>query len=194
MSLLEELAATAKRGTWQAIGRTVRDVARMRLNSQYDADFSAATEGAFFAWLEGGQSDNYRLLLVAPDDSINWSGLASLTVTDALTYLAAYTNTHSIPGWERFVAWFDDKFAIYGAYVTGVSICGRSAGAMPTYSNPQHSVSVWWTWLLSCAVNAGCSSVYLNGYKEGNYRYTLPMVIAVGGNATHVALDLILTI
>jgi hypothetical protein len=188
--MLAEYMATAKRGTWTQAAQTAKAIAKLRLThirtsqdyTELSTEFAARTEGAFYVRLEGAAL--YGVMLVAPDNSINFSGLASMSVVDAMDYLRAYNATSEIPGWKDYVTWFDEKYALYGAYVTGVTLCGNTTSNVPSYSNPSHSVSVWFDWLRQCAINADCSNVSMGSYRPSANKYSLPMVINPGSSLT----------
>lgn len=172
---LARYLATAKRGTWTALVGAVKTLTRLTFNGRV-CDFSTKEDGSFFVLGEG--ATQYELLLVAPDDSLDWPSLASMSVLDLLVYLEAYTNDHEIPGWTSFVRWFDSKYSVYGGMVSSGSICGCAVSSIPSYSNPAHSVQVWFDWVLQLGQNAaGLNSVSLSGYRDSAYQYGLPMII-----------------
>lgn len=200
MSMIEEYIATAKRGRWAMLGAAVKNMAKISMKvregyepgATYSGDFRALTQGAHFEWLEGSDS-NYKVIFVAPDDSIDFASINSMTVTGALDYLARYCAEHTIPEWDDFVKWFDSKWSTYGQYMANArfTICGKTASRIASYTNPNSRAAIWFAWLYANAVNAGCSTVQMSSYHPTTYRYSLPMTISLG--STSISINLLLT-
>jgi len=188
---------TAKRGTWQKAGDAVRALATIHLTApsttydgngnpstvttSFNCDFSCLTDGAFFI-KKDGIGTGYELLLVAPDDSIDFNGLASMTLSDAMDYLSTYTSTSPVPGWNDFLTWFNNKWRTFGSYssIITAKIVGQTVSTLPSYSATNTSQSVWFSWLKQTADNSAAKSILLGTMKSGN-KYTVPVTISAGG-------------
>ena len=172
---------TAKRGSLRRLGTTAVALTKLILKNtigEYVCDFSTRTEGGFFIVAEGENERIYELLLVAPDNSIDFSRFADMTVTEGLQYLAAYTNSHSVRGWEEFVEWFDGWFQDYGAMISQFTLCGHTTANVPVYNNLSHLAGVWYSWCAQAAGNAGCATVALADYPGGDDEcYRLPLTV-----------------
>ena len=182
MILSPELARyckTAKRGTWQKLGSTIKTLKKINFDS-YVCDFSTRTDGSFFVLAEG--LTEYELLLVAPDDSINITAMGSMTCLNALRYVSTYISAHDIPGWVEFVEWFDGKYSTFGGMISSATICGCSVSSIPSYSNPTHDVATWFTWIITCGERAsGFDLTQMSDYRENSTTFSLPLTLGAAG-------------
>ena len=179
--MFEEYCETAKRGTWRKIGGVLRNLASftahgITLGGEYACDFHSLTAGGFFVRLESPNSTHYHLILVAPDNSLNWASISSMTVQGAIEYLRDYTAQYNIPYWRRFVEWFDGVYARYGGVIVRAFVCNHEPSYIPSYSNPNHEVSVWFAWLAQIGQLAGLSSERAADYKVSDYQYNIPLL------------------
>lgn len=180
--MFAEYSATAKRGTWQKIGGLVRTLTKFALASinigeMYECDFHSLTEGGFYVRLESptASSFTYYLILVAPDNSLKWASISSMTVQGAIEHLRDETKKHPITYWEEFTKWFDGKYNQYSGIITKATVCGRETSNIPTYSNPAHDVSVWFAWLATIGQSVYLNNLNASDYQVSDYQYSIPM-------------------
>lgn len=174
--------ATAKRGTWQKLGDTAKTLARLVYNS-LTCDFSTATDGSWFLIAEGVYTEGYRMILVAPDNSIDFTALGNTDVVSALTAIRDYVNVTPISGWNSFVTWFGSKMRNYGGYVGSATVCGQTVQNMPLPSFPANATQYdLFEWLRNVADRANCGSIAMSGYRVGTLnKFALPVTVTASG-------------
>lgn len=176
MAELEMQMATAKNGTWKALNATSAvALAKLMLNG-FVTNFSAKTDGSYFLIAEGS-AQNYVLLLVAPDNSINFSTLMNQNVVEALETVRNYVGQHPIPGWAPFIDWFFDNMTRYIGSADYVTVCGNTVQSadIPAFPTVKSQYNVF-DWLKKVADTAGCSNVAMSSCQVGNYnKFEIPV-------------------
>lgn len=174
--------ATAKRGTWQKLGYTAKALALLMYNN-LTCDFSTATDGSWFLIAEGVYTEGYRMILVAPDNSIDFTALGNTDVVSALTAIRDYVNVTPVSGWDSFVTWFGSKMRNYGGYVGSATVCGQTVQNMPLPSFPANATQYdLFEWLREVAGRAGCNTVAMSDYRVDNLnKFAIPVTVTADG-------------
>lgn len=175
-----EYIRTAKRGTFQDIASTVMVLRRFVWNAE-NCDFHARTDGAFY--LATGESAQ-RLLLVAPDNTLDFGGMKSMTVDAALAYIITVCHSPGIPGWDEFAGWFDGLIQQYGQGLAQ-SLQSITVGSLTTTNIPAYTVSGtgaenFFIWLRAALISAETETgVTLNmaDYWLDSVSYVLPVTL-----------------
>ena len=194
-----EAFVCAKTATYTPYGGTLRNMLKLVIN-QTMYTFNAKTDGAFYLRVEG--NSGYGLWLVAPDNSLNFSSMASMAVHDALEYLATYCDTNDIPGWTAFADWISDNSGladmVFGA-TTSITMGGYTTTDVPTWTNPHGNVSVFFRWcktaLITIEQDAGLT-LPMSAVQSSSTKFVIPMTFTVGASeqTQSVSMDLILQI
>lgn len=191
-SNIDMYMTTAKRGVWQKLNDRAKAIQTIHLTAPstlsdtgtetttiktYDYGFDCLTDGAFFIKARD-LNNGYYLKLVAPDNSIDISYMANMTLSNALAYLSSYTASTPVPGWDRFLSWFNSKWAIYGSYSNDVEavIAGETVSSIPAYDATNDSQSVWFAWLKQVADNSAAASKSMSSLSDGN-GFTVPFAL-----------------
>lgn len=174
--------ATAKRGTWQKFGDFAKVLSRLVYNN-LNCDFSTATDGSWFLIAEGVYTEGYRMILVAPDNSLDFTELGSTNVVSALEDVRSYVAKTPIPGWDGFVTWFGTRMRNYGGYVGSATVCGQTVQNMPLPTFPANATQDdLFAWLVEVAARAGCNTVAMSDYRVDNLnKFAIPVSITAAG-------------
>ena len=196
--MLAEWMATAKHGTWEAIGKPMKELLKLYLTNinstnqglhdEY-TEFETLTDGGYFV-----RGLRAALVLVAPDSMAGfYNSLADMSVLNATAALRDYTEDTPLAGWDRFTQWFDGVYSTYGAFISSISICGKQASSIPRYSNPNHTATEWFAWLYNCGLQAnGLNTVYMRSYRPWAQKYSLPLELHAGSYIISEKLELLI--
>lgn len=150
----QEYMATAKHGTFQSIGENVKILRRFLWNGK-SCDFHARTDGAFY--LAAG-STGQRLILVAPDSTLDFSAMEAMTANDAFLYIAQVCTSPGIPGWDEFAGWFNNLMRQFGENLLdtlkSISIGALTTTTIPTYSPTGTGAADFFLWVRSALIAA----------------------------------------
>jgi hypothetical protein len=122
----------------------------------------------------------YRMILVAPDNSIDFTALSSMSVVGALNSVQQYVADTPIPGWDGFVNWMNNNMGDYPGYASGATVCGKDAGRLPSWPRNPSQADVF-AWFAQVALNAGCDSVAASGYMVGSNKISIPITVTAIG-------------
>lgn len=189
----------AKNATYKPYGQSALNMAKLIINQTLHT-FRAKQDGAFFLKVEGNAQ--YGLWLVAPDNSLNFTSMASMAVHDALEYMATYCDTHDIVGWEDFAEWLsnnNEMSEIVFDSVTAFTIYGYTTTNVPQWENPNGNISTFFRWckdaLIEAETEAG-ATLPMSVFQISATKFIISILFtvqAVGGTA-YVGMDLILQI
>jgi len=187
---------TAKRGTWQKLGDTVRTLAKLHLSKDGDSyytEFDARTEGAFFVIAEG-VNIGYELLIVFPDDvRQSFDALYTKGVQQALADMAAMAGPRgTYAGLDEFCAWFDNKWSTYSMFASQLTLTLMgstvSGSSIPAYSNPNHDPQVWFNWIANI-LSANSIDPPISGYwVSAKSAYAVVIGVSAGQISTQFTL------
>lgn len=191
---------TAKYGTWQKLSQAVQVLRHIRAtvdSVDYECDFSAKTEGAFFIVAEG--TFNKQLLVVFPDDAMGtfdgWqdpeTGEYDTPVITALQELVTQNAlAHgNYSGLDEFVEFFDQTWDGYSSYLSSAHIIISGyyvdGSNIPDYYNPTHAMDVWLLWVRQLLINAGGAAMTMADAQdeESTRRYAFPVEVTYNGNS-----------
>ena len=183
--------ATAKRGTWKNLTDLALYISKLIYNS-YTCDFSTKDDGSYFLIAEGLTGVGYKLILVAPDNSIDFSTLENTNVVNALTIVRDYVGNTPIPGWDSFVTWFGQRMRQYGGYAGSATVCGQTVENMPLPTFPTNATQYdTFEWLRSVAAAANCDTVAMSGYKVGTYnKFAIPVTVSAMGMTVNIQIQM----
>ena len=194
-----EAFVCAKTATYLPYGGSALNMLKLIINQTMHT-FNAKTDGAFYLRMEGDA--DYGLWLVAPDNSLNFTSMASMAVHDALEYAATYCDNHDIPGWEDFADWLSGNSGMAEVVfdsVTSITMAGYTTQNVPTWVDPHGNISVFFRWCKAALVaieQAEGITAQMSSFQSSSTKFVIPMtftVEAVGGTET-VDMDLILQI
>lgn len=177
---MEEYIRTAKHGTFKGISDAIMVLRRFVWNGS-SCDFHARTDGAFYLTTN---ENTQRILLVAPDNTLDFDGMKSMTMDAALAYIITVCHSPGIPGWDEFAGWFDGLMQRYGQSLAQ-SLKSITVGSLTTTNIPAYTVSGtgaenFFIWLRTALISAETSTgvtLYMADYWQNNVYYSLPVTL-----------------
>lgn len=200
LNIPPEGLACAKTARFKKLGSSAVNMAKLIINQTVHR-FNARTDGAFYLRVEGRAQ--YGLWLVAPDNSLDFTAMASMHIHDALEYMATYCETTPIPGWTALAEWLSGSSGEMGQIVfdsiTSITIGEHTTTNVPEWTDPQGNISVFFRWcenaLIAAETEMGVTAE-MSQIQLSATQFVLPIsmtVDAVGGSGT-ITMALILQI
>ena len=144
----------AKHGKFQKCAQTAMTMLRMYYGS-FVGNFDAGKNGAYYLYVESNLPQG--IWLVCPDNTFDFETLALMDAAVALEYIASYCDIHDIPKWVEFAEWITNKDTVLEqaiGLITYVEVGGLVTANIPTWTNPQGSVSTLLRWFKQLVLNA----------------------------------------
>lgn len=150
----QEYMATAKHGTFQTIGENIKILRRFLWNGK-NCDFHARTDGAFY--LAAG-NNRQRLILVAPDNALDFPAMGEMTADAAFLYISQVCASPGIPGWDEFAGWFYGLMQQFGDNLLdalqSITVGDLTTTTIPTYSPSGTGAEDFFLWVRTALMSA----------------------------------------